>query len=152
MSFFEDLRFGARMLTKDLKFTAVVVLALALGIGANTTVFTLVNAVLFRGLPFERADRIMYIASTRVSRGDNRLGVSYPDFKDFKAQSKTFQDIGAFSLETINLSDQGNVPERYSGGRITANTFSLLGQKPMLGRDFLLDEDKPGTATVVILG
>jgi len=152
MSFFEDLRFAGRMLTKDPKFTAVVVLALALGIGANTTVFTLVNAVLFRGLPFERADRIMHISSTRVARGDNRLGVSYPDFKDWKAQTKTFQNLGAFSLETINLSDQGNVPERYSGGRITANTFSLLGQKPMLGRDFLPDEDKPGTATVVILG
>ncbi len=152
MSFFEDVRFGARMLTKDPKFTAVVVLALALGIGANTTVFTLVNAVLFRGLPFERADRIMHIASTRVSRGNDRMGVSYPDFKDWKAQTKTFQNLGAFSLETANLSDQGNVPERYSGGRITANTFSMLGQKPMLGRDFLPDEDKPGTAMVVILG
>ncbi len=152
MGFFEDLRFAFRMLSKDPKFTGVVVLALALGIGANTTVFTLVNAVLFRGLPFERADRIMHISSTLVSRGDNRLGVSYPDFKDWKVQTKTFQDLGAFTLETVNLSDQGNVPERYSGGRITANTFSMLGQKPLLGRDFLLDEDKPGTATVVILG
>jgi putative ABC transport system permease protein len=152
MSFFEDLRFGARMLTKDPKFTAVVVLALALGIGANTTVFTLVNAVLFRGLPFERADRIMHIASTRGSGGNNRLGVSYPDFKDWKAQTKTFQVLGAFNLETANLSDQGNVPERYSGGRITANTFSILAQKPMLGRDFLPEEDKPGAAMVVILG
>ncbi len=152
MSFFEDLRFGARMLTKDLKFTSVVALALALGMGANTTVFTLVYAVLFRGLPFERADRIMHIAATRVSRNGNRLGVSYPDFKEWKAQTKTFEDLGAFTMETENLSDQGNVPERYSGGRITANTFSLLGQKPMLGRDFLPDEDKAGAATVVILG
>jgi putative ABC transport system permease protein len=152
MSFFEDLRFGARMLTKDPKFTAVVVLALALGIGANTTVFTLVNAVLFRGLPFEQPDRIMHIASTRLTRGNNNMGVSYLDFKDWKAQTKTFQDLGAFSLETINLSDQGNVPERYSGGRLTANTFALIGQKPMLGRNFLPDEDKPGSATVVILG
>jgi predicted permease len=152
MSFFEDLRFGARMLTKDPKFTAVVVLALALGIGANTTVFTLVNAVLFRGLPFEQPDRIMHVSSTRLTRGNNNMGVSYPDFKDWKAQTKTFQDLGAFSLETINLSDQGNVPERYSGGRLTANTFALIGQKPMLGRDFLPDEDKPGSATVVILG
>jgi putative ABC transport system permease protein len=152
MSFFEDLRFGARMLTKDPKFTAVVVLALALGIGANTTVFTLVNAVLFRGLPFEQPDRIMHIASTRLSRGNGNMGVSYPDFKDWRAQTKTFQDLGAFSLETTNLSDQGNVPERYSGGRLTANTFALIGQKPMLGRDFLPDEDKPGSAAVVILG
>jgi putative ABC transport system permease protein len=152
MSFFEDLRFAFRMLAKDPKFTAVVVLALALGIGANTTVFTLVNAVLFRGLPFERADRIMHISSTRPSHGDDRLGVSYPDFKDWKAQTKTFQDLGAFTLETVNLSDQGNIPERYSGGRITANTFSMLGQKPLLGRDFLPEEDKPGTATAVILG
>src|SRR5260370_13082892 len=151
MSFFEDLRFGARMLAKDPKFTAVVVLALALGIGANIAVSPLVNAVLFRGLPFERADRIMHISSTRVARGNNRQGVSYPDFKDWKAQTKTFQDLGAFTLETANLSDQGNVPERYSGGRITANTFSMLGQKPMLVRDFLPDEDKPGTAMVVIL-
>jgi len=94
----------------------------------------------------------MHIAQTRVSRNGNRMGVSYPDFKEWKAQTKTFQDLGAFTMETENLSDQGNVPERYSGGRITANTFSLLGQKPLLGRDFLPDEDKPGTATVVILG
>jgi len=152
MSFFEDLRFGARMLTKDPKFTAVVVLALALGIGANTTVFTLVNAVLFRGLPFEQPGRIMHIASTRLTRGNNNMGVSYLDFKDWKVQTKTFQDLGAFSLETVNLSDQGNVPERYSGGRLTANTFALIGQKPMLGRDFLPDEDKRGSTAVVILG
>src|SRR5438132_10662728 len=98
MSFFEDVRFGARMLTKDPKFTAVVVLALARGIGANTTVFTLVNAVLFRGLPFERADRIMHIASTRVSRGVDRIRVSYADFNDWKAHTKTFQYLTAFSF------------------------------------------------------
>ena len=152
MSLLEDLRFGARMLVKDTKFTSVVVLALGLSMGANTTVFTLVNAVLFRGLPFEKPDRVMDLSCQRPSRRVNRTGVSYPDFHDWQGRSKSFQGLAAYSFEQTNLSDQSGVPERYFGARISANVFSLIGQKPLLGRDFLPNEERPGAQAVVILG
>src|SRR5436309_9442532 len=84
MSFLQDVRFGMRMLAKNPGFTAVVVITLALGIGANTTVFTLVNAVLFKGLPFEHAERVMHLSGNNLSKGRNRIGVSYPDFADWR--------------------------------------------------------------------
>ena len=90
MSLFQDIRFGVRRLLHEPGFTAVVVVALALGIGVNTTVFTLVNAVLFRGLPFEQADRVMYLSSDDHARNRTDMGVSYPDFRDWRAESKTF--------------------------------------------------------------
>jgi putative ABC transport system permease protein len=152
MTFWEDVRFGMRMLGKDPKFTAVVVLALGLGMGANTTVFTLVNAVLFRGLPFEKPEQMMFINSQKLAGSQGRMRVSYPDFRDFRAQSKSFQDMAAFEFETSNLSDHGTTPERYQGVRMTANTFGIIGQKPMLGRDFQPGEDKAGAPAVVILG
>src|SRR5712692_1365408 len=152
MSFFEDLRFGARMLTKDPKFTAVVVLALALGIGANTTVFTLVNAVLFKGLPFERSEQIMHLSNNNLSKGNNRIPVSYPDFADWRAQTKKFQGLAAFSNQPMTISDRGAAPERYSGTRLSPNSFSVIGQKPLLGRDFSANEEQRTAAPVAILG
>ena len=83
MNLLQDVRFGFRMLAKDPAFTAVVVITLALCIGANTTVFTLVYAVLFKGLPFEHADRVMALSGTNIGKGRNRMGSSYPDFTDW---------------------------------------------------------------------
>ena len=151
MSFFQDIKFGVRRLLREPGFTAVVVVALALGIGVNTTVFTLVNAVLFRGLPFEQADRVMFLSSNDHAKNRNDMGVSYPDFRDWRAQSKAFKGLAAFSQTGFVISDS-NAPERYDGPRLTANTFSLIGQKPMLGRDFLPEEDRVGGAPVCILG
>ncbi|HEV3197936.1 MAG TPA: ABC transporter permease [Bryobacteraceae bacterium] len=151
MSFFQDIKFGVRRLAREPGFTAVVVLALALGIGVNTTVFTLVNAVLFRGLPFEQSDRVMFLSSNDHPKNRNDIGVSYPDFRDWRAQSKTFKGLAAFSQTGFVVSDT-NAPERYNGPRLTANAFALIGQKPMLGRDFLPDEDRVGAAPVCILG
>src|SRR5712664_2166068 len=97
MNLWQDIRFGIRMLAKSPGFSAVVVIALALGIGANTTVFTLVNAVLFRGLPFENAGRIMHITSNDLPKGREDVAVSYPDYQDWKAQTKSFKDLAAFT-------------------------------------------------------
>jgi predicted permease len=152
MSFFQDIKFGVRRLAREPGFTAVVVVALALGIGVNTTVFTLVNAVLFRGLPFEQAHRVMFLSSADPARNRNDMGVSYPDLRDWRAQSKTFKGLAAFSQMGMVVSDTHNAPERYNGPRLTANTFSLIGQKPMLGRDFLPEEDRVGASPVCILG
>ncbi len=151
MSFFQDVRFGIRRLLREPGFTAVVVVALALGIGVNTTVFTLVNAVLFRGLPFEQADRVMYLSTDDHARNQDDTAVSYPEFRDWRGQSKTFKELAAFSQTGLVVSDS-NAPERYNGTRLTANAFSLIGQKPLLGRDFQPDEDGVGAAPVCILG
>src|ERR1035438_5641834 len=120
-SFWQDVKYGVRMLARDPGFTAAMVIALALGIGVNTTVFTLVDAVLFRGLPFERADRVMYLGS-RESKGQNVMNVSYPDFQDWRAQTRTFQGLFAFSGTAMVVADSSLAPERYNGYRLTANT------------------------------
>jgi predicted permease len=152
MNMLQDVRFGFRMLAKDPGFTAVVVITLALAIGANTTVFTLVNAVLFKGLPLERADRVMALSSTNIGKGRNRTGVSYPDFADWRAHTRRFQGLAATTFQSMTLNDRGGVPENYTGVRLTANSFSLLGQKPLIGRDFSPSEDQRTAAPVVILG
>src|ERR1700674_2861962 len=139
MSLLQDVKYGVRMLLKEPGFTITVVVALALGIGVNATVFTLVNAVLFRGLPFEQADRVMYLSTNNHAKHQTDINVSYPDFKDWRAQSKTFKGIAGFAPMGMVVSDSTNAPERFGGPRITANAFSLIGQKAMLGRDFLPD-------------
>jgi len=151
MSLLQDLRFAARLLVKDRWFTAVAVVALALGIGVNATVFTFVNAVLIRGLPFNDPDRIMSIAGRNMARGTD-MGVSYLDFEDLRQAQKSFSGLAAFNGSTMNVSDEGRVPERYQGPYISANAFGLIGQRPLLGRDFLPEDDKAGAPAVAILG
>jgi len=150
MNLLQDLRFAVRLLIKDRWFTAVAVIALALGIGVNATVFTFVNAVLIRGLPFNDPDRIL-VVGTRDARGRDR-GASYPDFEDWRAATRTFAGLSAYSSQTMNVSDEGRTPERFQGPYLSANTFTLIGQQPLLGRDFLPEDDRPGAAAVVMLG
>src|SRR3954469_6029190 len=152
MSFWQDVKYGLRMLAREPGFTAVMVTALALGIGVNTTVFTLVNAVLFRGLPFDHAERVMYVSSHRASDPDHDLDVSYPDFRDWRTQSKSFEGFAAFRGRGMTLADDSGAPERFLGPEVSSNFFSLIGQAPMLGRDFLPEEDRPGATPVCILG
>jgi putative ABC transport system permease protein len=151
MGLWKDLQFATRLLIKDKWFSLVAATALALGIGVNATVFTFVNAVLIRGLPFADPDRIMAIGSRDPVR-DRNMGVSYLDFKDWSAASKAFTGMAAYTGATINLSDEGKAPERFSGVYISANAFKLLGQSPVIGRDFLPDDDRPGAAATVMLG
>jgi predicted permease len=147
----QDVRFAIRMLLKDRWFTFVAVLALGLGIGVNTTVFTFVNAVLIRGLPYNDSDRIM-IVTTRNTTQQNPGVASYQDLEDWRAQSKSFTGLACFQQTSMNVTDSGHPPERTPGARVCANTFSLLGQPMHLGRDFLPSEDKKGAEPVVIIG
>ena len=150
MSLLQDLRFALRLLVKDRWFTAVAAIALALGIGVNATVFTFVNAVLIRGLPIDDPDKVL-VVGTKDARGRDR-GVSIPDFQDWRSSTRTFSGLAAYSGTTMNVSDEGRAPERFQGPYMSANTFALIGQKPLLGRGFLPDDDRPGAAPVVILG
>ena len=138
------------MLRKSPGFTAVAVIALALGIGANASVFTIVNAFLFRNLPFAGSDRILYVSSVNGSTDQGR-GESYPDYRDFQNQVKSFAALGAFAQSDIDVSDKSGLPAQYKGARLTFNAFSVIGQKPLIGRDFLPEDARPGGARVAIL-
>ena len=145
MGFWEDLRFAARLLVKDKGFTLVAALALALGIGVNTTVFTFVNAVLIKSLPIDDPDRVMAMrAFDPVCNCE--MGVSYLDFRDWRDATRTFESLAAFTSTTANVSDEGQLPEQFSGTYLNANAFKVMRQRPALGRDFLPEDDRPGAA------
>jgi len=148
MGLWQDVRFAARLLLKERWFAAAAGVALALGIAVNATVFTLVNAVLIRGLPFEDPNTIMALGS-RDATGRER-GVSFTDFEDWR-QAKSFEGLALWGNYSFNLSDAGHVPDRYSGTYISANVFSLIGQQPMLGRNFRPEDDLPGAPPVLLI-
>jgi predicted permease len=145
----QDLRFAARRLVKDRWVTLAAIAALALGIGANSAMFTIVNAVLLRGLPFDDPDRIMMLDS-RDTRGRN-FGVSVQDFEDWQRASRTFSGMSIVFNGSMNLSADDRVPEQYPGVYISANGFKIIGQNAALGRSFGPEEDKPGAAPVVLI-
>lgn len=151
MAIWQDFRFAIRVLVKDRFLTTVAVLALGLGIGANATVFTCVNAVLLRGLPYPHANRILHIGSVNLANGDVD-GVSFADLADMREQARVFESLAAFTNGTMNVSEAGRAPERYSGAWVTANLFDLLRQPPLIGRTFLRGEDEPGAESLVVLG
>ena len=151
MAFFEDVRFGLRAIGKNTGFTATADVALALGLGANATVFAIADAALYKNMPFVD-DRILYLSSKNVSRGQQRLGISWPDFRDWQAQSKSFDALGLFQFNVDNVSDKTGLPTRYNVSSMSANSFSMIGQKPVIGRDFTAEDEKPGANPTVILG
>jgi len=151
MVLLEDIRFGLRKLAKDPGFTLTAVVALSLGIGANATVFAITNGVLFKNMPFV-GDRILYLTTRNIDRGDRNNGVSWPDFRDWRAQVKSFETLGAYNFDEFNVTDKSGVPGRNNVSQITANTFSMIGQKPVIGRDFTAEDEAPGANPVAILG
>ena len=146
----QDLRFAVRLLVKERWFTAVAIVALALGIGLNATVFTLVNAVLIRGLPFKDSQDL-YMLSWQHKRGF-RFGVSPPEFREWRDQTKAFTGLGGWNNNNMTISDDRGLPEQTRGSYLTANSFALLGQQPLLGRDFGPQDEKRGTDRAVIIG
>jgi putative ABC transport system permease protein len=147
----QDLRFAARLLTKDRWFTVAAAVALALGIGMNAAVFTIVNSLLLRSLPFADPDRVMYVGERDTKAGRNFM-VSWPDFQDWRESQRSFAGLAAWSAGTMNVSDEGQPPERYNGAYFAANAFMVFGERPIHGRDFQPGDDTPGAAPVVILG
>ncbi|HYT76285.1 MAG TPA: ABC transporter permease, partial [Vicinamibacterales bacterium] len=146
----KDLRFALFLISKERWYAAVAVVTLALGIGLNATVFTLVNAVLIRGLPFKDSGQLYVIGSQR--QNGNRSSVSYADLRDWQAQTRTFGALAAFSGNGGNLSDDRNAPQQVRTAALTSNSFALLGTQPILGRDFVPEDERRGAARAVILG
>jgi putative ABC transport system permease protein len=147
----QDVRYGVRMLWKRPGFTAVVVLTLALGVGANTAIFSVVNAVLLRPLPYRNAERLVWVAGN-VRGGTARASVSPPDYVDYRAQNTVFEEFAASTTvpNAVNLTGAGE-PERLTGSRVTANYFRAFGVEPALGRVFLADEERAGPESVAVL-
>ena len=149
-TFWQDLCYGLRMLRKSPGFTAVAVVTLALGVGANATVFILANAVLFKNLPFAGSDRVLYISSANRETGSGR-GESYPDYSYLQSAVKSFQSLAAFSGLDVDISDSSAVPTQVRGLQVTYNAFSAIGVEPFLGRDFVPEDSHPGAVPVAIL-
>jgi predicted permease len=145
----QDLRYGFRMLVKNPVFTAIAVLALALGIGANSAIFSVVNTLLLQPLPYKNPDQLVVIWENAAHLGFPKNTPSAANFLDWQKQATLFQGMGAFAERTFNLTGVGE-PERLEGRRVSANLFDLLGVKPILGRTFVPDEDKPGTKVALL--
>jgi putative ABC transport system permease protein len=144
----QDVRYGIRMLLKSRGFTAVAVLALTLGIGANTAIFSVVNGVLLRPLPYKNPDRIVTI--WEPSRGGHTLGLTDLEFFDYREQNHVFEEVAAFATGATNLTGSGE-PERIAATWASAGFFPTVGVQPALGRAFTDEDDKPGPAQVVVL-
>jgi putative ABC transport system permease protein len=145
----QDLRYGARMLLKHPGVTAIAVLTLALGIGANTAIFSVVNAVMLRPLPYKDPDRLVSLWENVPKYG--RWRVTPANFFDWKKQSTSFEDLAAYGASTMTLTGGGE-PEQLLGTRAAAGYFSVVGVEPILGRSFLPEEYEPGKGHVVVLG
>lgn len=142
-SFCRDVRFGLRVLRRSPGFSTVAILTLAVGIGATTAIFSVINAVILKPLPFVNAERLVRVGSVLLSNG--RGGVaSYPDFLDWRAQNHVFEGIAAFRTGDFTLIGRGE-PDRLQGAVVSAQLFELLGAAPVLGRNFLPTEDEPAS-------
>ena len=147
---FKDLRFALRSLRKRPGFTAVVVLTLALGIGANTAIFSVIYSVLIKSLPFHRSDRIVLLWGDDRDEGDSRSQVSHTDIVDYRAQQTLFDSISTFNSYTPLISGSGE-PARIGGALVGDDFFRVLGTQPLLGRGFLPEEQQDGKDQVVVL-
>lgn len=150
---FNDVAYGLRLLFKHPGFTVVVILALALGIGANTAVFSVINAVLLKPLPYPQPDQIVSVAGrfTGIGIPDDRNQLSPPEFMDLRRLASAFSDISVVQGASYNIRI-GQTPERIGGAVVSANFFRLMGISPQLGRAFAPEEEQPGRDTAAILG
>src|SRR4051812_2630464 len=147
-----DLRYACRMLVKTPGFTSIAVLAIALGIGASTTMFSSINALLLRPMPLiHDQERLVAISEFFLRNPDQNAGTAFPDYLDLKRNATTLDGIAAIQEATFIISG-GDKPERYLGGQISADAFSFLGVQPILGRQFRPEEDELNAAPVALIG
>jgi predicted permease len=155
----QDVRYGLRQLKRNPGFTAVAVITLALGIGANTAIFSLANAAFFRGFPFAHADRLAFLWQDNTRTGETEGAVSYPNYADWRAQSRTFEDMAFIGFGKGFLAGSGsmsiitgpNGPEQVPGAVVSTNFFSVLGVNPLLGRGFVRDDALMGHTAVAVI-
>src|SRR3984893_1824072 len=140
----QDVRYGARALARNKAFTAVAVLTLALGIGANTAIFSVVNAVLLQSVPYKYPGKLVYVWTTMISQGVPISGAAAPDFREWRTRNHVFEDMVAYTYNNYNLALPGEEPLRLQGAAVSPEIFSLLGVNPLLGRAFVPEEEQWG--------
>src|SRR5215203_1396583 len=150
-SIIKDIRFGLRSLLKRPAFTAIAVVTLALGIGANSAIFSVVNAVLLRPLPFKEPDRMMVLWERRANSGRANLPLSGHEYAAFKERATSFDALTLIQPNGLNLTGKGD-PLMVDAGEVSTEYFSVIGVSPLLGRTFAPGEDQGGGAKVVVLG
>src|SRR5438067_11495813 len=146
-----NLRYGFRMMRRAPLFTAAVVLTVALAIAANTTIFSVVNAVMLQPLPFHQPGRLVQVAEKNDKLNLPNFGASVLNFLSWREQTRTFEELAAIGLTTFTVTGAGE-PEQFSGNRISPALTHVLGVSPILGRSFTADEEKPSAAPVAMLG
>jgi predicted permease len=146
----QDLRFAVRMLLKSPGFTLIAVLCTALGIGSNTAIFSVVNAILLRPFPYADPERIVAVNATQLKGGITQGDLSYLDYQDLQKQSSTLAQVAAYTGRSLTFSDSEE-PERVSGEAISAELFPMLGVKPVLGQNFRPEDDRPGADGAILL-
>lgn len=149
MTILDDLRFAFRSLIKRPGFAAIAIATLALGIGVNAAIFSLVDGVLLRPLPFERSDQLVHVLESAPPRFPF-MSVSYPNFLDWRERNQTFSDLAAHRFDAYTLTEAGT-PELVRTAQVSANLFAMLRVEPILGRTFTEDEDLPGTPKVAVM-
>jgi putative ABC transport system permease protein len=149
-SLFADIRFGLRSLKSAPATTAIALLALALGIGANTAIFSVVNGVLLKPLPYPQPERLVILSSSNPKAGFPRFSLSPPDFDDLRGQNRSFEGLAALAMGSVNLTGRGE-PEVLDGAQVSADFFPVLRLRPFLGRTFRPDEDTVANHHVVLL-
>ncbi|HMB81860.1 MAG TPA: ABC transporter permease, partial [Vicinamibacterales bacterium] len=149
-TFLQDLRYAVRTLVKNPGFAALTISCLALGIGVNSTIFSVVDTVAIRPLPFRDPDRLVSLSSTHQANGIDRGGVSFLDARDWRARTRSFVEIATVTGRSLTLSDTDE-PERFTGATVTWNMFPVIGVQPILGRQIRQEEDTPGGPRVVLL-
>src|SRR3954469_3988310 len=150
-SLLNDLRCGLRMMVRNPVFTLIAIVTLALGIGANTAIFSVVDAVLLRPLPYPNADRLVFLWSTMNSQGVPQSGSALPDYQGWRDQNKVFDGLGGFYYGDFNLATENQAPERIQGAYITSTLFQVLQVSPAIGRLFTQEEEQFGRHRVVLL-
>jgi predicted permease len=146
----QDIRYGWRMLARNPGFTAIAVLTLAIGIGASTAIFSVVDTVLLRPLPYQQPDRLVVVTETLPEISTDGIGVSAGEYQDYRDRNRSFSQVAAYESDGFNLTGLGQ-PSRVNAARLSASMFPLLGVSPELGRSFTPEEDRYGSSSVVVL-
>lgn len=146
----QDLRYAGRILRKHPGFSLAIILTAALGIGANVTIFSFLDAVILEPLPYKDPDRLVRLSESNLGQNQNESPVSVPNFQDWQRQQSSFEEVSALEFATFNLTGRGE-PQRVAAARISANLVPMLGVNPALGRTFVPEEEKPGKNKVVLL-
>jgi putative ABC transport system permease protein len=148
----QDIRFGLRTLAKSPGFTAVAIVALAMGIGANTAIFSIADAFLLKPVNVPDPEHLVVLAEMAPGQTKDTNSISGANYVDWKAQAKSFESLSAYMWDDVNLTSPGALPEKVQGFTVSANLFEMCGEKPILGRTFSPEEDQPGHDGVVVLG